>query len=74
MALPPDLAASFAEPGEDPPGGWSRLGNDLVVQARYPGDITPPHAAYMEQHGIPTDSALHITYLPHLLAIHSPLR
>jgi hypothetical protein len=74
VALPPELSASLAEPGEDPLSGWSRFGTGLVVETRYPGDITPLHAARLQGHGAPNDPALHVTYLPHLLALQSPLR
>jgi hypothetical protein len=74
VTLPPELSASLANPGEDPLSGWSRFGTGLVVETRYPGDITPPHAAHMQSHGVLADPALHVTYLPHLLALQSPLR
>jgi hypothetical protein len=74
IVLPSEVVETLAEPGAEPLGGWSRFGNNLVVETRYPGAMTPPHIPVMEQYGVPTDPAQNLTYIPHLLALQSPLR
>jgi hypothetical protein len=74
ITLPSEAPRVLAGPDEEPLNGWSRLGTNLVVAYRYPAEITPPRATFLEQRGLPADPLRHITYMPHLLALHSPLR
>jgi len=53
---------------------WYRLGSNLLVQAYAPAIITPPQAAFMQEHGAGiVDPAQYVTYAPHIIAANSPL-